>query len=422
MANKEVSYIGFKPFSHQKAVISELKDAKGTGKIVVCKSSRQKGKSMLIENILLYYALNYANTTSICVSPVLSQSRKVYRDIVDAIVNTKAIKKKNESLLEMELVNGSKLFFKSAEQKDSLRGYVVSGILCIDECAFIPSDIFYLMLPWTDVHKAPILMCSSPFVREGFFWDYYNRGRKGTNIVSIDWCDREYKEDIDKLLPPERLEEYRKILPASQFRSEYLGEFLDDAGSVFIGFKDCVYANIIMPDDKLYVGIDWGNGGGNDDTVISILNDKGQQVYLEYWNNLTTTRQIDKMVRILEPIKNQIVLVQPELNSIGTPYTDLLKNRLQIKNIQGFNTTNKSKNDIVAQMQVAFEQRKVTILDDEQQLKELGTYMVEYNAKTKTVTYNAPQGMHDDICIALMLSYDAFIRKSNKGHYTISVL
>lgn len=311
--------------------------------------------------------------------------------------------------------------FKSAEQKESLRGYTVNGILCIDEAAFIDDDIFYILLPWVDVHKAPILICSSPFMRNGFFYKYYCRGGE-SNIVAIDWCDPQYQSDINILLPPERLEEYRRMLPANQFRSEYLGEFLDDAGSVFTNYLNCVNPHIILPTDRLYVGIDWGNGGDNDDTVISILNQNAQQVYLGYWNNLSTTQQIDKLVSILEPIRKQIALVEPELNSIGTAYTDLLKNRLQKTNIEGFNTSNKSKNEIVAQMQVAFEQQEVEILDDDKQLKELGTYMVEFNPKTRNVTYNAPQGMHDDICIALMLSYDALKKGGRKGNYSISVV
>ena len=47
-------YIGFTPYLHQKSVIEELRDAKGTGKVVVCKSSRQKGKSFMVANLLLY--------------------------------------------------------------------------------------------------------------------------------------------------------------------------------------------------------------------------------------------------------------------------------------------------------------------------------------------------------------------------------
>lgn len=417
---EEITYTGFTPYLHQRDVINELLEPK-KGKIVAVKSSRQKGKSLLVENMLLYYGINF-KLTSICVSPTLAQARKVFQDVQKAIDGADLINRCNETLLEIYLKTGSKILFKSAEQGDNLRGYTVTGLLAIDESAFIPDEVFYKIIQWTDVYKANILMVSSPYMKEGFFWNYFNRGTKGNaNIIAIDWSDKKYEADMAKLLPPDRLEEYRQTIPSAQFRSEYLGEFLDDDGTVFSGFRECQEDHEILPTDRLYVGIDWANGGGNDDTVISIINQSGQQVLLAYWNNLSPSEQIDRIVDILEPLQKQIVQVRPELNSVGTPYTDMLKNRLHILNIKGFTTTNKSKNDIVAQLQVAFERREITILPDSQQMKELGAYTVDFNPKTKIITYNAPSGMHDDICIALMLSYDAYLNASKRGTYSISV-
>lgn len=416
------TYIGFKPYSHQKAVIDELKDAKGTGKVVVTKSSRQKGKSFMISNLLLYFAINFAKTKNYCVSPTLKQAKSVYKTIIDAIEGSGIIKSSNATDLEIVLINKSLISFKSAEQREALRGYT-ADFLAIDECCFIPDDIFYLILPWVDAKKAPILMTSTPFVKDGFFWRYYNFGLgKEYNTITIDWCDERFKEDIEKILPPEKLEEYRRVLPKTQFKSEYLGEWLDDEGQVFTNFKNCLAEGKINPTDKLYVGIDWANGVDNDDTAISILNQYGQQVYLAYWNNLNPTEQVNTIYEVLKPIEKQLVAVEPELNSIGAAYTDFLKERLQSSTrnrVNGFQTTNQSKNDIVALLQVAFEQQTISILNDDKQLRELGTYAAEYNPKTKNVYYNAPQGLHDDICIALMLSWDAYKSSQVTGHYFV---
>ena len=61
---KTRTYKGFKPYLHQADVIAELKDARGTGKIVSVNSSRQKGKSYMISNLLLYFAINFAKTNN----------------------------------------------------------------------------------------------------------------------------------------------------------------------------------------------------------------------------------------------------------------------------------------------------------------------------------------------------------------------
>ena len=375
----------------------------------------------MVSNILLWYACNNPKTNNYYLSPTLKQAKSIYKIIVDAISNSGIVKSKNATDLVITLVNQSTINFKSAEQKEALRGYT-ADFLAIDECAYISDDVFYMILPWCDAKNAPILMTSTPFVKAGFFFKYFHYGLENQfNTVTVDWSTDEFKESIEQILPPEKLEEYRKVLPKNVFKSDYLGQFLDDDGSVFTDFKKCVKLNKIQPTDKLYIGIDWATGNGNDDTAISIINQNGQQVYLAYFNDVSPTTQIDRIDNILSPYKNQIVCIQPELNSLGSPMTDFLKKRSQIyaNKITGFNTTNNSKNQLVTQLQVAFENDKIEILDDTKQLSELSTYSAEVNIKTKNISYNAPQGLNDDICIALMLSYDAYKNGTTIGTYYV---
>ena len=424
---KVKQFKGIKPFSYQQAVINEVKDAKGSGKTVVVKSRRQVGKSVLIANLLLYYAINYKGTKNYVLSPTLKQGKNIYKTIINAISGCGIIKSKNATDLFITLINGSSISIKSAEQKESLRGETCTGILCIDECAYISSEVYNIVKPWCDFHKAVTLMVSTPFVKSGFFWEYYNHGlNREYNCVSIDWSDEKYQDDMDFILPPSKLEEYRKLLPKNVFLTDYLGIFIDDDGTVFTDFKKCINKNEIKDSDKLYLGIDWAAGVESDDTVIVAFNQYGKQVYLDYFNKLTPTQQIDRIEKFIVQYKNQIVVVQTELNSLGTPLTDFLKNRSQLKAIinkfVGFNTTNQSKNAIVQNLQLAFEQKEIEILEDEKQSRELATYTAEYNAKTRNVSYNAPNGLHDDICIAMMLAYDAYKNGKIIGNYNISVI
>ena len=424
---KVKQFKGIKPFSYQQAVINEVKDAKGSGKTVVVKSRRQVGKSVLIANLLLYYAINYKGTKNYVLSPTLKQGKNIYKTIINAISGCGIIKSKNATDLFITLINGSSISIKSAEQKESLRGETCTGILCIDECAYISSEVYNIVKPWCDFHKAVTLMVSTPFVKSGFFWEYYNHGlNREYNCVSIDWSDEKYQDDMDFILPPSKLEEYRKLLPKNVFLTDYLGIFIDDDGTVFTDFKKCINKNEIKDSDKLYLGIDWAAGVESDDTVIVAFNQYGKQVYLDYFNKLTPTQQIDRIEKFIVQYKNQIAVVQTELNSLGTPLTDFLKNRSELKTIinkfVGFNTTNSSKNAIVQNLQIAFEQGLIEILEDEKQSRELATYTAEYNAKTRNVSYNAPNGLHDDICIAMMLAYDAYKNGKIIGNYNISVI
>ena len=83
-------------------------------------------------------------------------------------------------------------------------------------------------------------------------------------------------------------------------------------------------------------------------------------------------------------------------------------------------TTNKEKAGMVSDLQVAFEQKAITLMDNDIQTNELSAYSFEYNAGTGTLTYNAPSGLHDDCCIALMYAWRC--RKEMAGSmYSFSI-
>ena len=87
--------------------------------------------------------------------------------------------------------------------------------------------------------------------------------------------------------------------------------------------------------------------------------------------------------------------------------------------MNGFNTTNKSKDNLVGEISVAFEKNEITILPDVKQEREFSYYTATYNPVTKNVSYNAPQGLNDDIVVATMLAYDAFKNGSKVGVYNV---
>ena len=415
---------GIHPFSFQKDVIDEVVNAKGTGKKIVVRSRRQIGKSTLIANLLLYYAINFDGTKNYCVSPTLKQGKKLYKSVVKALTKAKIIKSANGSDLSIVLKNESEINFKSAEQGEALRGETVTGLLCIDEMAYIPDSVYDIIRPWTDFHKAVTLMVSTPFVKEGYFWTYYNYGlEKSHNTVLVDWADYEkYKTDLDKILPPEQLEEYKSILPKKVFLTEYLGQFIEGGGLVFDFFKERQKLVSIKPTDKLYVGIDWSNQANKDYTVVSMINQNCEQVKLCYWNDLTPLKQIEKVYAELEPYLDQIQAIVCETNSLGTPYTDLLSERLQDRHkskVKEFVTSNTSKNDLVGKMQVALEQGTISLLPDEKQEREFSYYACEYNPTTKTITYNAPSGLHDDTVMATMFALYGYNEYKTTGVYSI---
>lgn len=421
MSDKQHIFRGLKLYPHQKDVVDSIIASGPKAEKVFCvKASRQKGKSLMIEQILLYHAINYKNSVSICLSITLTNVRKIYKELLNGIINSGIVARHNDSLLELDLINGSQILFKSSVQKDNLRGYTVrnGGILCIDEAAYIPEDVYPIVWPWISVNRANTLMVSTPRTKSGTFFDFFVLGMNKTtpNVEAFDWSSDKY--DFSDLISQEQIELYRKTLPINQFQSEVLGNFTDSVGSVFN--LSAIKWNKKTPEDStynhIYIGIDWGSGTGNDYTVISAFNEHKEQLLLKYNNKLSPQDCISwvcENVNSLDTKKIRVILV--ESNSIGNIYYDLLKSALPKLNVKTFTTTNSSKREIVEDFCAHIGNEEVTLLENEEQYKQLSQYQMEITASGK-VTYNGYLA-HDDIVMADCIGFSALKTKTN---YNIS--
>lgn len=405
---------------HQKALFDIFKD-NPNGKWIVTKAIRQVGKSICLEGLLISTAITCKHSISLSVSPVLSQSRKLYNEVSD--IAAKLIKKANKTLLELEFINGSVIKFRSSEQGDTLRGETVKngGILVIDEAAYIDEDVFYnVLVPTTNVFNSNIFLFSTPKFKQGLFYDLFINGISGedSKIISVDWC----KYDTSKFLSPETLEIYRKKLPKNAFNAEYLGEFIDGDGMVFTDFKNCVGEYQYNFDEELVIGIDWATGQGKDSTVLTFGQFINGKIHVQKTFGFNDVGANDTIAIIKSKIKQYIqmgykdIRIVCEQNSIGNVFYDLLFDMVDeleqqvniglsgdnIYNItcQKFLTTNQSKEQLVKQMQVVFEQNKIVLPNDDELLKQLTYYECKINSNGLP-TYNAPSGLHDDYVISL---------------------
>lgn len=356
----------------------------------VVKAKRQVGKSVLCSLVAVYHAV-MGRTCNVIVEPTLGQARRVFQQITNMLAPVGIIRGANASLLEMTFINGSMIYFKSAEQKDSLRGITVTGILIIDEAAFCPDDVIDILLPTVDANKANMLVVSTPLFTEGRFYEF----TKDPTFKFFDWGDY----DLSKYLSEERLEHYRKTLPEMRFRTEYLGEFISEGGYVFKSYKFKESVN-----QPVVVGIDFGTGSGGDYTWATFLDAYGCTTRVWYDNNLSPTQAVEVMA---EAITNSgVKRVAVENNSIGAVYYDLLRQKLDKKVvITKFYTTNETKRTIIENLARAFEEDKCFPANDHELKRQLSNYSVQKTAKG--YTYNGINGAHDDGVMSLAIAYNA---------------
>lgn len=400
-----------KLYPWQLQVLGELK-SHWKGYIHVIKSKRQCGKSILLQTLLLQTAINKPKSTSILLSPTIEQARKIFNACKFVIEPTKLYLRHNDTQLYLKLQNGSEILFKSGEQKVGLKGYTVTGIYCVDEAAYIPDDIFFDTMAWVNVSQAPVVICSTPNHKTGFFYKYYSLGMEnGNQIFSYDWS----KFDTSVLLPDEKLEQYRKEFPPAKFKTDFLGEFLDNEGGVFGNYTD-ILSNNFDEGGNIYFGIDWGTGQGQDETAIAVFNSNRQMIGLYHFSDKDETQTINyiiELIKLYKPLK-----IQVETNSIGAVFYGLLDKAIKANHLPvmllKFTTTNESKERIINQFQVLIQNKQVTILDNPTLKVQMDMYEMKVNQNGKR-TYNAANGYHDDCIIAMLLALDCI----TKGTYVI---
>lgn len=392
----------------QKEVATALEDIRGSGKIFSVLSQRQVGKSVLMAETLIHFAGNNQNTTSIIVEPTFAQASNIFQQIIKWLLATPIVNKINGQAMSVEFINGSKIICKSAAQRDSLRGFTCD-FLAVDEAAFIPEDIYPLILPWTNAVNAPILLVSTPLFREGTFYNFWSNP-DGKTSFSFDWS----KYDKSKYLSKERLEYFRKTMPRPQFEAEFLGKWIEDGAYAFTNVRGCIYDKPSLQAPSV-LGIDWGGGNGQDYTWLTFINDEGYVTEVKYFNDIDTAEQINIITKIINETPSlRKVLV--EKNSLGKVFGDQLKSRLTNKSIfEFFITTNESKKDIIESLITAFQNDIIKIPDEPELISQLLHYARE---KTKTgYTYNGVSGYHDDGVMSLAFAWRAL--HSNKNKYNL---
>lgn len=352
----------------------------------------------------MYWGFNYANCKIGWVSPIYRQAKKVFSEMCLAFAGHDILKI-NASDLELKFLNGSMMKFFSAERYDNIRGETFDYLIC-DEFAFIDEGA------WTEVLRATVLvkgkkvlLISTPKGKNHFY-----------NLYNLDGVNNQYKSfkmtSYDNpIITPSEIDDARLTLPDHVFRQEYLAEFIDGGYSLF---ETALYSNVYETTPRYYAGVDLGRA--DDYTVISVFNQKGQQVFIDRWRHDTWNSIVSKVINIINKYEAYAMV---EVNSIGDAIFEQIVNGANNKSrINPFVTTSKSKQDAIEQLVVACQNKEVQFLQVDWLKKEMEIFGYEYNPKTKSVKYSAPNGFHDDGVMATAIAYEAYKNLKASGRYS----
>ena len=369
-------------------------------KVVLC-YSRQSGKTVLAEILLIEY-LCKRNKYSVYISPTFQLGRKVYRELLSLLEGTNIIKKANSSTLTIESVFGSTLQFHSAEAYTSIRGTTVSGVLIIDEAAYIPDimpngESFWsnICMPITKARKPLTVFISTPCGKQGFFYEYYLKALN--NEDGIVQLTRTIYDD--NLVTEEQIKEIKESISSKAFEQEFLCKFLDSALTFFEGFENN-FTKYTYQKGKEWIGIDL-SGNGTDETIFTSINTLNQVRQVKVTGTLDV--KIAKLASLIN--ESNAVMVYMENNGLGEPMINDVKKLVHNSGkIVEWTTTNASKEDIISNLAVAMANKRIMFNQSDTELfSQFGTFIFKLS-KTKKLTFAAQEGKKDDRILSLAIA------------------
>ena len=387
----------FSPHKGQKQIIDGFADSEHKFGIVA--TGRQFGKSLLAQNLMLYWLLKTPNQKAAWITPVYNQCKKIFQELTSAAHGI--ISSQNKADLTITFINGSTLQFLSTDNYNTIRGFSFHYMV-IDEAAFIKEEaINEAVLPTLTALGKKCLIISTP-KSKNWFYNYFMRGNTPNSVyIAFKGISRD-----NPYVSKDFLIEQHKSLPKDIYYQEYLAEFTDAGNDVFTGVSDvCIINEWNGPKNgtRYFAGIDLGLS--NDYSVLTIVDEMGRVSYMERVNGTSYSEITTAFIGAIK--RYRISGGYCEVNGPGRPVYEVFNQNE--RKIQEFVTTNESKTEGIRALIYDIQEQKLELPSKElfpHLYNELNAYSYKINA-TGTVSFNAPSGLHDDCIMSLMLANQA---------------
>lgn len=410
--------IGFDPHHKQWEVLENA-----TRFTTLC-WGRRSGKTMLAAYLALKYLLSNhpkkdsdgnitgveGNKIWIC-APTYDLAKRSWDYLVPWVkkINNQIgqFVKINKSHNSLEAYSDSKLELKSTDNASSMLGEGLD-LLIVDEAARVNEEVWRQTLrPTLTDRQGNAVLISTPWGKNWF----YDMKLKGTDEDERydDYSYFHMKTHENPTLPniEQEMELAQREMPENDYRQEHLAEFIEGAGQVFRGVRDCVYEADFdgfpfqdgEPDTNhvFQGGLDLARK--EDFTVLSIVDKNGDKFRvhgIDRFKELDYSMQKPRLNLFSSDYNDPPI--NAEENAVGEAVVEDLNG-----NFEPFRTTNKSKKGLIENLVILIEQGKIEIPNIPQLIEELEAFTYEFTQSGR-IKYSAPSGYHDDMVMSLALA------------------
>lgn len=368
---------------------------------------RRAGKDKTCWNLMIREAAQRIGTY-FYILPTYSQAKKVIWDAIDKDgfkmlehIPKRFIQKANETEMQIELKNGSMIQLVGADNVDRIVGTNPVGVV-FSEYSLIKPEVWDLI---------------RPILAENGGWALFNFTPRGMNHAwaliqaakqSPDWWVGIYPVSQTKAIDQKSLDMEQREMPRVIYEQEYECKFIEGASQFFKNIESCIYsetlAQQLQPVGDFKLGVDLAKY--NDFTVITPLNLNNFIVYpQDRFNQVDWILQEAKIEANARKYNNARITI--DSTGIGDPVVEELKRRgLNIdedENGKAFKFTETSRKNLLNNLAILLENRKIRIPNDEGLIDELRSFTIEMNERGKAVV-KCPDGLHDDRVMSLALA------------------
>tara|TARA_R110002020_G_scaffold281522_1_gene497165 strand:- start:1267 stop:3576 length:2310 start_codon:yes stop_codon:yes gene_type:complete len=361
------------------------------------------------------------------VSPIMQQSTKVFLAIESMFADhpelwSKIVIRFDRKNNFIEFYNGVMVKFQSADQGDNLRGGTVT-FTYVDECAFMDYNVIEQILMPMHIRTGGRFMWGTTFNGKNWAYKKFKEGQKSKNKEFIVSHMATYKS-LKNNDVTEFCEMMRKNMTKANFDQEYLCKPIA-AGAIFMNINDAVKPFPHVDSyNQVYIGMDIGVN--SDFAVLTAVNERYQMIcpqerfnmkendlnseqykqrikdfYLEHdrdWIKKVTTPE----GKVIETnYGSRLVAANFEVNNKELLYDELFEEGLE--KLYPIAMTGTNKPDIVNNLVKLFEERIISINEDEGLEEELGGFESKSSPITGKMTYgnNPKSAKHDDRVMSL---------------------
>jgi len=247
---------------------------------------------------------------------------------------------KNKILLN----NGSQVLSRPVGNTgDAVRGFT-GDILIIDEASRMPESVFVAAKPTLLTTGGKIWMCSTPFGKQGYFWESFQNKYDRWEVfhisseevihnrpISETWTEKNREEGI------RMLDEEKRDMGLLQYSQEYLGLFMEDLRRFFddewinqtctISRSNLSSSHFHFLSKDYFLGLDiarMGDDLGTYEIIQRVSKDRLQQVENITTQKKLTTETFDRICDLEKQWKFRKIGIDAGSGSLGVGILDFL--------------------------------------------------------------------------------------------------